>query len=178
MKPRQEVHIREIILKIDARLFHISRDLLKQLTLTELEVIEQKVKCVYQEDDFLKKLLIEDMDAALPLVYMKPQGITYKVGNGVGYFRVPEHLTPSNKSMIIHQIEEIRRRGNLNEDDKEMVHILQSYIASLTNLKGDEKKAPIQKKYKDEEGDKKNDSKKRKNQEKKGGDKKDPESGK
>ena len=92
VKPKQDVDMREIILKTDDRLFHISRNLLKQLTYTELEVIERKVKCVYQEDGFLKNMLIEDMDAALPEVYMKPQGITYKVRNGVGYFRVPEHL--------------------------------------------------------------------------------------
>ena len=46
--------MREIILKTDDRMFYISRDLLKKLTYTELEVIEQKVKCVYQEDEFLK----------------------------------------------------------------------------------------------------------------------------
>ena len=110
---------------------------------------------------------------------MKPQGIIYKVRNGVGYFRVPEYLNPSNKSLIIHLVEEIRRRGNLNEDDKDMVHILQSYIASLTNLKGDEKNPPTQNKDKDdEEGDKKDDKKNKKTQEKKGGDKKDPNSGK
>ena len=60
-----------------------------------------------------------------------------------------------------------------------MVNILQSYSASITNLKGDEKKAPIQKKDKDdEEGDKNDDLKKKRNQEKKGGNKKDPDSGK
>ena len=43
-----------------------------------------------------------------------------------------------------------------------MVLILQFYIASLTNLKGDAKKAPIVKKDKDdEEGDKKDDKKKK-----------------
>ena len=137
------------------------------------------MKCVYHKDELLKKLLIEDMDAALPKVYMKPQCITYRIRNEVGYFRVPEHLTPLNKSLIFHLIEEIRRREYLNKDDREMFHILQSYISSLINLKGDEKKAPIQKKYKDDdEGDKKNDPKKRNTKEKKGGDKKDPESGK
>ena len=110
---------------------------------------------------------------------MKPQGITYKLKNGVGYFRLSEHLVPSNKRLIFHLIEEIRRKGNLNEDEVEMIHILQSYIVSLTNLKGDEKKAPTQKKDKDDEGgDKKNDPKKKKTQKKKGGDKKDPDSGK
>ena len=33
-----------------------------------------------------------------------------------------------------------------------MLNILQSYIASITNLKGDEKKALIEKKDKDDEG--------------------------
>ena len=42
--------MREIILKTDDMLFYISRDLLKQLTYTELEVIKKKVKCVYQGD--------------------------------------------------------------------------------------------------------------------------------
>ena len=179
VKPKNNVDMREIILKTDDRLFHISRDLLKQLTFTELEVIEKKVKCVYQEDELLKNLLKEEMDAALPEVYMKPQGITYNISNGVGYFRVPENLKPSNKSLIMHLHQEIRRKGKLNEDEQEMLHILQNYIASLSNLKGDEKKAPIQKKDKDgDEEDKKEGKKRRKPEEKKGGDKKDPDSGK
>ena len=53
------------------------------------ELMKLQVKCVYPEDELLKKLLNEDIDAALPKVYMNPQGITYKVRNGVGYFRVP-----------------------------------------------------------------------------------------
>ena len=42
-------------------------------------MIEKKVKCVYQEDEMLKNLLREEIDAALLKVYMKPQGITYKI---------------------------------------------------------------------------------------------------
>ena len=79
MNPKQNVDMIKIILKTDDGQFHISRNLLKQLTYTELEVINWKVKCVYREDEFLKQLLREDKDAALPEVYMKPQGITYKV---------------------------------------------------------------------------------------------------
>ena len=74
--------------------------------------------------EFLKKLLNEDMNAALPEVYMKPQGITYKLNNGVGYFRISEHLVSSNKRIIFHLIEEIRRKGTLNENKVEMIHIL------------------------------------------------------
>ena len=80
------------------------------------------------------------MDAALPEVYMKPQGITYKIKNGVAYFRTAEHLKPTNKRLIIHLIKEIKRKEKLNEDEQKMVQILQSYIASMSNLKGDEKK--------------------------------------
>ena len=58
-----------------------------------------------------------------------------------------------------------------------MFHILQSYIASLSNMKRDEKKAHVQNKDKDdEEEDKKEGKKKRKPEEKKGGDKNDPDS--
>ena len=102
VKPKHDMDMREIILKTDDRLFHILRDLLKLLTFTELEVIEKKVKCFYQEDEMLKNLLKEEMDAAHPEVYMKPQCITYKINNRVGYFRVPKHLKPSNKSLIMH----------------------------------------------------------------------------
>ena len=61
-----------------------------------------------------------------------------------------------------------------------MIHILQSFIESLSNLKGDEKKAHVQKKDKDDEEEDKKEGKKnkRKPEEKKGGDKKDRESGK
>ena len=65
VKPTNNMDMREIILKTDDRLFHISRDLLKQLTFTNLEVIKKKVKYVYQEDELLKELLKEEMDAAL-----------------------------------------------------------------------------------------------------------------
>ena len=130
-------------------------------------MIQIKVKCVYQE--FLKKLLTEDMNAALPEVYMNPQGITYKVRNGVGYFRLKDHLTPQNSSQIISLIEDIRRKGSLNEDEKEIVQILQSYIASLIILKGDEKKTSPRRKDKDnEDKDKKKDPKKKEKKGKKG----------
>ena len=33
---------------------------------------------------------------------MKPQGITYKIRNGVNYFKLPEHLKPSNENLIRH----------------------------------------------------------------------------
>ena len=76
----------------------------------------------------------------------------------------------------MHLHHEIRRKGKLNEDEQEMLHILQNYIASLSNLKGNEKKAHIQKKDKDgDEEYKKEWKKRRKPEEKKGGDKKDPE---
>ena len=110
IKPKDNVQLREIIIRIDDRLFHILRELLKQLSFTKLEVIFRKVKCVYQEDEFLKNLLKEDMDDVLPDVYTKPQGITYKVRNGVGYFRLKDQLIPQNKSQIIGLIEEIRRK--------------------------------------------------------------------
>ena len=41
--------MRDIILKIDDKMFHISGDLLKKLTYTKLEVTEKKVKRVCQE---------------------------------------------------------------------------------------------------------------------------------
>ena len=81
VQPRQYVDIREIILKTDDKVFHISIDLLNKLTYTELEVIEKKVKCVYQEDEMLKIVLREKMYTALPEVYVKPEGITYKIMN-------------------------------------------------------------------------------------------------
>ena len=112
----------------------------------------------------------------LPEVYMKPQGITYKVSIGVGYFRLKDHLTPNNRSQIIHLIEEIRMKGNLNEYEREIVQILQSYIASLSNLKGDDKKTPRKKKYKDE--DKKDGLKKKKCKVVEGDNKKDTTHGK
>ena len=65
----------------------------------------------------LKNELREEMDAALPEVYMKPQGITYKIRNGVGYFRIPEHPKPSKKILIMHLHQKIRRKGKLNEDE-------------------------------------------------------------
>ena len=57
VQPRQNVDMREIILKFDDRLYHISKNILKQLTYIKLEVIEKKVKCVYQDDELLKNLL-------------------------------------------------------------------------------------------------------------------------
>ena len=60
-----------------------------------------------------------------------------------------------------------------------MLHNLQNYIVSLSNLMGDEKKTPIQKKDKDgDEEDKKEGKKIRKPEEKDVGDNKDPDSGK
>ena len=73
IKPKDNVHLRVIMIKIDDMMFHISRELLKQLSFNELEVIQRKVKYVNQEDDFLQNLLTTDMDAALPEVYMKPK---------------------------------------------------------------------------------------------------------
>ena len=70
--PKESVDLREIILKTDDRMLHISRNLLKQLIFTKLEVIERKVKCVYEEYEFLNKLIIKDLDVALPEVYLKP----------------------------------------------------------------------------------------------------------
>ena len=67
----------------------------------------------------------------------------------------------------------------MNEDENEIVHILQSYIASLSNLKGSEEKAPSGKKDKDDEGEEKKDGlKKKKGKIVKGEDKKDPYQGK
>ena len=57
IKPKEAVHIREIIIKTDKKMFHVSRELLQKLSFVELEVIHRKVKCVFQEDEFLKKLL-------------------------------------------------------------------------------------------------------------------------
>ena len=142
-------------------------------------MIQRKVKCVFQDDEALKKLLEADMDASLPDVYLKPQGITYKVRNVVGYFRLKYHLTPHNRSQIINLIEQMRRKRELNEDEKKIVQIMQSYIASLSNLKGSEEKAPSGKRDKDEEEEDKNDSlKKKKGKNVNGEDKKDPDQGK
>ena len=139
IKPKENVHLMDIIIKTYDRMFHISREHLKQLSFTKLEVIQRKVKCVFQADEFLQKLLTEDMNAALPKVYMKPQGITYKVRNRVGYFILKDHPTPQNRSQIISLIQEIRRKGSLNKDEREIVQILQSYISSLSSLNGDVK---------------------------------------
>ena len=155
IKPKYQVHLREIIIKIDDKMFHISRELLKKLSFVELEVINRKVKCVFQDYEALKILLEDDMIASRPEVYMKPHEITYKVRNGVGYFKLKAHLTPNNRIQIIHLIEEIRGKGNLNEDEMEIVQILQRYIASLSNLKGDEKNTPPKKTYKDDEDEEK-----------------------
>ena len=76
-------------------------------------------------------------------------------------------------------IEEIRRKRSLTEDYKEIVQILQSYISSLSSLKGDEKKASSGNKDKDDEYIEKNDDLQKKEKKgKKGDDKKDPGQGK
>ena len=85
------MHLREIIIKTDDKMFHVSRELLQKLSSVELEVIQRKDKCVFQENEFLKKLLEHE-------VYMKPRRITYKVRSGVGYFWLKDHLTPKNRS--------------------------------------------------------------------------------
>ena len=69
---KDQVHLREIIIKTDDRMFHISRELLQRLSFVELQVINRKVKCVFQEDEALKRLLEDGMNASLPEVYMKP----------------------------------------------------------------------------------------------------------
>ena len=76
-------------------------------------------------------------------------------------------------------IEDIRRKGSLNEGQKEVVHILKSYIASLRSLKGDDKMASSRRKDKDDEDrEKKVDPKKKEKKGNKGDDdKKDLEQG-
>ena len=64
IKANDQVHLKEIIIKIDDIMFHISRLLLQRLSFVELEVINRKVKCVFQEDEALKRLLEDDMNAS------------------------------------------------------------------------------------------------------------------
>ena len=39
IKPKETMHLREIIIKIDEKMFHVSRELLRKLSFVELEVI-------------------------------------------------------------------------------------------------------------------------------------------
>ena len=131
-----------------------------------------------QERWSIERLIEDDMNSSMPEVYMKPQGITYKVRFGVGYFKLKDHLTPNNISQIIHLIEEISRKGYINEDEREIVQILQRYIASLSNHKGDEKKTPQKKEDKDDDDeDKKDGLKKKRGKNVKGEDNKDADQG-
>lgn len=146
---KENTNNKDIICNVNGKLFHLTRDLLKTLTYSELQVLKSKVEVKTQAEELLIDLIKEDSRASLPEAYCVPQGITYFISEGrLGHFKLSQHLIPKNRIQIINLAEALRKKAHKSKDDVEIATILQKYISSeLESFKKDE----LNKKRKDDD---------------------------